>query len=82
MTAATDLADAPIKTDSNGFLDVLKQTCITFSFLITVKFLNWRTPENFAIQSNRPNLRVFRQNDANGIANNEDPDQTARLGAV
>ena len=28
----------------------------------------------------RPNLRVFHQKDANGIANNEDPDQTAPLG--
>ena len=41
-------------------------------------------PENCCnlpkIQENRPNLRVFRQKDANGIANSEDPDQT--LGAV
>ena len=28
------------------------------------------------IQTKRPNLLVFRQNDANGIANSEDPDQT------
>ena len=28
------------------------------------------------IQTKRPNLRVFRQSDANGIANREDPDQT------
>ena len=34
------------------------------------------------IQTKRPNLRVFRQKDANGIANSEDPDQTAPLGAV
>ena len=34
------------------------------------------------IQTNRPNLWVFYQNDANGIANSEDPDQTAPLGAV
>ena len=33
------------------------------------------------IQAKRPNLRVFCQNDANGIANIEDPDQTAPLGA-
>ena len=33
------------------------------------------------IQTKRLNLRVF-QNDANGIANSEDPDQTAPLGAV
>ena len=34
------------------------------------------------IQEKRPNLRVFGQKDANGIANSEDPDQTAPLGAV
>ena len=31
------------------------------------------------IQEKRPNLWVFRQKDANGIANSEDPDQTAPL---
>ena len=34
------------------------------------------------IQEKRPNLRVFHQNDANEIANSEDPDQTAPGGAV
>ena len=34
------------------------------------------------IQSKSPNLRVFRQKDVNGIANSEDPDQTAPTGAV
>ena len=34
------------------------------------------------IQTKRPNLRVFRQKGANRIANSEDPDQTAPLGAV
>ena len=34
------------------------------------------------IQTEWQNLKVFRQNDANGIANSEDPDQTAPLGAV
>ena len=52
----------------------------------TVKFLNLRTP-NFCcklpkVQTKRPSLRVFRQKDADGIANSEDPDQTAPLGAV
>ena len=32
------------------------------------------------IQVKRPNLRVFRQKDANGLANSKDPDQTAPLG--
>ena len=34
------------------------------------------------IQTKRPNLRVLRLKDANGIASSEDPDQTAPLGAV
>ena len=34
------------------------------------------------IQEKRPNLWVFYQKDANGIANSGDPDQTAPLGAV
>ena len=34
------------------------------------------------IQTKSQNLRVFCQKDANGIANSEDPDQTAPLGAV
>ena len=34
------------------------------------------------IQIKRQNLRIFPQKDANGIAANEDPDQTAPLGAV
>ena len=34
------------------------------------------------IQTKSPNLRVFSREDANGIANSEDPDQTASQGAV
>ena len=34
------------------------------------------------IQTQRRNLRVFCQKDTNVIANSEDPDQTAPLGAV
>ena len=34
------------------------------------------------MKTKSPNLRVFCQKDANGIANSEDPDQTAPLGAV
>ena len=44
-------------------------------FCNTVKFLNFGTPEIFA-------KRVFCQNGANGIANSQDPDQIAPLGAV
>ena len=32
------------------------------------------------IQTKRPKFRIFCQKDANGIANSEDPDQTAPLG--
>ena len=34
------------------------------------------------IEEKRPNLGVFHHKDANRIANSEDPDQTAPLGAV
>ena len=34
------------------------------------------------IQTKRQNLLILRLKDANGIANSEDPDQTAPLGAV
>ena len=34
------------------------------------------------IQTKRPNHRILCPKDANGIANSEDPDQTAPLGAV
>ena len=54
---------------------------------ITVKFLNFGTPEIFAViylkfKQRGQTLRVFCQNGVNGIANSEDPDQTAPLGAV
>ena len=52
---------------------------------ITVKFLNFRIPENCCnlpkIQTKRSKPKVFYQNDASGIANSEDPGQTAPLGA-
>ena len=34
------------------------------------------------IQTKMPNLKIFCQKDANGIANSKDPDQIAPLGAV
>ena len=53
----------------------------------TVKFLNFGTPEICAViylkfNQRGQTLREFCQNGANGIANSEDPDQTAPLGAV
>ena len=50
--------------------------------VVTVKFLNFQTPKNFAVIYLKFKQRPFCQNDANGIANSEDPDQTAPLGAV
>ena len=53
----------------------------------TVKFLNFQTPENFAViylkfKQRNQILEYFVKKDANGIANSVDPDQTAPLGAV
>ena len=55
--------------------------------IVTVQFLNFGTPEIFAViylkfKQRGQTLRVFCQKDANGPANREDPDQTAPLGAV
>ena len=54
---------------------------------ITVKFLNFRMPENFAViyvkfKQRGQTLGCFVIKHANGIANSEDPDQTAPLAAV
>ena len=56
-------------------------------FFLTVKILNFRTPENFAkihlkFKQRGKTLGYFVEKDVNGIANSEDPDQTAPLGAV
>ena len=53
----------------------------------TVKLLNFQMQEKFAVihlkfKQRDQTVRVFRQNGANGIANSEDPDQTAPPGAV
>ena len=52
-----------------------------------VKFLNFRTPENFAVIylkfKQRSQILVYIVKKMNiDIANSEDPDQTAPLGAV
>ena len=46
------------------------------------KFSYARKCNSPKIQTKRPNLKVFCQKHANGIANSEDPDQTTPLGAV
>ena len=55
--------------------------------IITVKSLNFRTSKKHCCnlpknQTKRPNLMFFPKKDTNGIANSEDPDQTAPGGAV
>ena len=50
----------------------------------TVKILNFRTQETAVIHlkfKQRPNLKVFHQKYANGLANSDDPDQAAPLRA-
>ena len=54
--------------------------------LYTVNFLNIRTPKKFVVITLKFELwlyhRVMSPNDADGMANSVDPDQTAPLGAV
>ena len=52
--------------------------------VLTIKFLNFRIPENFAvihpeIDTTGPNLRVLHQKDVNGKANSVDPDSNSSL---
>ena len=54
---------------------------------LTVKFLNFRTPEYFAVnylkfKKRGQSFGYFVKKMQYGIANSEDPDQTAPLGAV
>ena len=69
------------------FLLLLPQSS-PISHHTTVKFLNFWTPKIFAviylkfIQRGETLKFFFCQNDANGIANSEDLDQTALRGAV
>ena len=85
-----NLRSACIQSDlATNRQKVLKIYYIVPDNSTTIKFLNFWTPENFAIiylifQTKRPNLRVIRQKDANAnaIANSEDPDQTTPRGAV
>ena len=39
---------------------------------VTVKFLNFRTPESFAANNKRPNHMLICPKDANGMANTEE----------
>ena len=50
--------------------------------MYSVKFLNFRKPENFAVTYLKFKQKAQNLGDAKGIANSEDPDQTASLGAV
>ena len=66
----------------------VQNLCHAFESLgYTVNFLDFSDTGKLCCnlpksKTKRPNLRVFYQIDANGIANSEDPDQTARRGAA
>ena len=67
--------------------EIGKSTSDITKYPSTVKFLNFGTPEIFAVihlkfKQRGKTLKAFCQNGANGITNSEDPDQTAPLGAV
>ena len=69
----------------------VKYCCILYGRVFVMRYSNYHKVPKFLdarklccnlpkIQTKRPNLRVFCQKDANGIANSEDPDQTAPRG--
>ena len=65
----------------------ISMALVLMIFMNTVKFLNFGMPENFAViylkfKQRGQTLGYFVKKNANGIANSEDPDQTAPLGAV
>ena len=73
-------------------VSVVKQAGLSFTWSETLN-MDYRKVPKFSdvrklccnlpkIQEKRPNLWVLCQKDATGIANSEDPDQTAPLGAV
>ena len=64
-----------------------KSNCHIWVTVPTVKFLNFWTSENFPViylkfKQRGKTCGVFHQKDANGIANSEDPDQTARSSLI
>ena len=74
-----------------GFLRYVSAwCCFSSQTVITIKILNIRTPEKFAVITLKFGQGDFiveyciqrMQSDADGIANSVDPDQTAPLGAV
>ena len=74
---SSDLCDIVLHHHDHEFLRILNYHKIS-KFLDTRK-LYCNLPK---FQTKRPNLRVFHQKDADGIANSEDPDQTAPLGGA
>ena len=69
-------------TDQTG-LNMFFTVCnFLFCILCTVKFLNFWTPDNYAVIYLKFKQRGKTLGDANGIADSEDSDQTAPLGAV
>ena len=75
------LLNAPISSTGDGAGD--QRRLFEHKSCNTVKLLNFRTPENFAViylkfkQRGQSLWVFFSQNNAIGIANSEDPDPTA-----
>ena len=60
---------------------------LLLSYSITIKILNLRTPQKFAVitlkfEQDGSTQKIMHPKDAARIANSVDPDQTAPLGAV
>ena len=63
------------------------KACISFILYDTVMILSFRTPQNICCNHTKVWTmwlyhRLMSPNDADGMANSVDPDQTAPLGAV
>ena len=91
MTRMTKFSNAHNTTAQNlravvnvqGLYPLYKTLRKSKSLKNTVKFLNFRAPENFAlIYQKFKQTGFFLKKYANAIANSEDPDQTAPVGAV
>ena len=69
-------------------MTVQRESPVTTTLLLTYfKVPKFSDTRNYCcnlpkIQTKKRNLSVFRQKDANGIANSEDPDQSAPVGTV
>ena len=70
---------------STGVWDSLSSqasTATTITGKNSIKFINFRMPENIAVINLKFKQRRQTLEGANGMTNSEDPDQTALVGAV